>query len=133
MILRPSQWLFIDTSITGVCRVGMLTSHRRTVTELKARSGALLPAIAKLGARTLKQMTGVCVVQGPGSFSSVRAGVLIANLLSRTFHVPLVGIDVKEADNLDQVWDNLEHGRIATRSFVEPVYDAEPNITVART
>jgi hypothetical protein len=133
MILRPAQWLFIDTSVAGVCRVGMLTAKHRMVTELKARSGALLPAIAKLGAAQMKKMTGICVVHGPGSFSSVRGGVLIANLLARSFRVPLVGMSVRDADNLEHVWDKLTMQAIQSQSFVEPTYDAEPNITVART
>jgi hypothetical protein len=133
MILRPAQWLFIDTSVAGVCRVGMMTDKRQAVAELQARSGALLPAIAKIGTASLQKMTGICVVHGPGSFSSVRGGVLIANLLSRAYHVPLVGITVREAENLDRVWEGLVANAFPPRSFVEPLYDAEPNITVART
>lgn len=133
MILQPQQWLFIDTSVAGLCRVGILSEKTRTVREVKARSGALLPEIAKIGMKKLKTAKGICVVHGPGSFSSVRAGVLIANLLARLVGVPLIGITVKDAEDLDRVFDGLSRGTFPSQSFVEPTYDSEPNITVART
>lgn len=133
MILQSQQWLFIDTSVAGLCRVGILSDKSRSVREVKARSGALLPEIAKMGMKKLKAVKGICVVHGPGSFSSVRAGVLVSNLLSRLLSVPLVGITVREAGDLENTWEKLSRGTFSPRAFVEPTYDSEPNITIART
>jgi hypothetical protein len=131
MNLRRSAWLFIDTSVAGVCRVGVLDGLRVHVREVTGRSGVLLPAIATFG-RSLSALRGVCVVSGPGSFSSVRAGVLIANLFARVRRLPLVGVTVREADDLSRLSERLGAGDLSPVSFVEPVYDAEPNITLPR-
>jgi hypothetical protein len=132
MNLRRSPWLFIDTSVAGVCRVGILDGLRVRVREVRGRAGVLLPEIAKR-ASELGSIRGVCVVQGPGSFSSVRAGVLIANLIARVRRLPLVGVSVRDADDLSRLSERLATGTLSPVSFVEPVYDAEPNITIART
>lgn len=131
MNLRRSAWLFIDTSVAGVCRVGVLDGLRVNVREVQGRSGALLPAIATL-ARGFSNLRGVCVVSGPGSFSSVRAGVLIANVFARVRRLPLIGVTVREADDLSRLSERLGAGDFLPVSFVEPVYDAEPNITLPR-
>ncbi|MFA5935836.1 MAG: hypothetical protein WC787_03215 [Patescibacteria group bacterium] len=132
MNLRPHPWLFIDTSVAGAGRVGILDGLTIQVKGIVGRSGALLPAIAKIGSSRLKNVRGVCVVSGPGSFSSVRAGVLIANMLARLLRVPLVGVSVREADDLTNLSDRLSRQDVSPQSFVAPVYDAEPNITMSR-
>jgi len=77
-----------------------------------------------------RDILGICVVAGPGSFSSVRSGVLDANLLARLWRVPLVGVTVEDAQDLPALARRLaaEHSRGA--AYVAPIYDAEPNITV---
>ena len=127
------SWLFIDTTRTGICRFGMLESDGSGVVTRQIRADRLLAHIARrIGLASLHQtMNGICVVAGPGSFSAVRGGVLIANLLSRFLKKPLVGISVEEAQDLASVMHRLEHSKkqSTVASFVAPVYDAEPNIT----
>lgn len=98
-----------------------------------ARSGALLVLLAsKIGLTRLKKTEGVCVVSGPGSFSSVRGGVLVANLLARFLKKPLVGILAPQAEDLPALYARLHAHEIPAQAFVAPVYDAEPNITLPR-
>jgi tRNA A37 threonylcarbamoyladenosine modification protein TsaB len=96
-------------------------------------AGQLLNVLAK-DRKRLFSAEGVCVVAGPGSFSSVRTGVLYANLLSRLLRIPLVGVTVEEASDLDALSRRLldtRYSKLETR-YVAPIYDAEPNITVPR-
>jgi len=80
--------------------------------------------------RELGRVEGICVVEGPGAFSSVRGGVLSANVLARLLKKPLVGIHVVESEDLQALSRNLEAGRHSPTSRVLPTYTSEPNITV---
>ena len=126
-------WLFIDTTRTGICRFGMLESDGAGVVAQHIKADRLLARIAqRIGLATLQHtLSGVCVVAGPGSFSAVRSGVLVANLLARFLHTPLIGISMTEAQDLGSVVRHLEGLKQTSvaATFVAPVYDAEPNIT----
>ncbi|MFH1078402.1 MAG: hypothetical protein V1745_03960 [Patescibacteria group bacterium] len=125
------RWLFIDTSVAGSVRFGSLGGARPTVRTVKGRSGVLLPSIAgKLGCEALRDVCGVCVVDGPGSFSSIRGGVVAANVLARSLGVPLVGVDASEAADLVRLGGRLAADAIPHVATVLPRYDAEPNITL---
>lgn len=78
---------------------------------------------------SLDELTGVCVVEGPGTFSSVRSGVLVANLLSRLYHIPLYGVSKNDAEDLEVLRQRIASKKLPSRSYVAPVYDQEPNIT----
>ena len=129
-------WLFLDTHIPGQFRVGCIGSGSRDrVRSYQERASGALRAIASLLKR--RKPDGVCIVAGPGSFSSVRTGVLYANLLARGWNVPLVGVSVTEAGDLAALSARLSASRStlhAPRStpYVAPIYDAEPNITIPR-
>lgn len=128
--MKCMSWLFIDTTRTGICRFGMLEPDGSGVITRAFKADRLLTHIAqRIGLEALQRtMSGVCVVAGPGSFSAVRSGVLVANLLARFLHTPLIGISVTEAQDLGSVAQHLE-GLKQMATFVAPVYDAEPNIT----
>jgi len=122
------SWLFIDTHQSGQYRVGWLGKEVNVKTYTGRASGLLLklPSLAKVKC----EAKGVCVVAGPGSFSSVRTGVLYANLLSRLLKVPLVGISVDDSSDLKATSYKLQASDSV--SYVSPIYDAEPNITLPR-
>ncbi|MFA6429552.1 MAG: hypothetical protein WCV84_03585 [Patescibacteria group bacterium] len=124
-------WLFLDTHATGIVRFGFLEGGAVAVTTEALRAPALLPQVA-LALRDRPLPEGVCVVKGPGTFSSVRSGVLDANLLARWWGVPLVGVDSAEAteERLPALSSLLQtQGKEMAQSYIAPVYDAEPNIT----
>lgn len=124
-------WLFIDSAVSGNSRVGILGASRASVRSVKGRTSVLLPAIAKLGA-ALEGIRGVVVVRGPGSFSAIRGGVLIANLIARLRRVPLIGVSPSDAEDLPRLVQGLASNAFSPERMIEPVYDAEPNITLAR-
>lgn len=133
---RRMPWLFLDTHEPGKARFALLDQDRLPkVTEVEGRATALLPRLAKtLGSKGVADIDGVCVVAGPGSFSSVRAGVLQANLVARLLRKPLVGITVDEAADLPVLSHKLHasHHSVNRSEYVAPIYDKEPNITLPK-
>jgi len=96
------------------------------------RGTQVLARLSKtVGRKGIQRADGICVVAGPGSFSAIRTGVLLANLLSRLFSKPLVGVTSDEAKDHHALREDLESGAFPSTAYVAPIYDAEPNITVA--
>lgn len=124
-------WLFLDSHERGNSHLGWLDGSRPRIKTITGSSGRLLNELAKQR-KQLDAADGVCVVSGPGSFSSVRTGVLYANLLSRLLRIPLVGVTVEEASDLRALSVKLQATSYKPASYIAPIYDAEPNITVPR-
>ncbi len=126
------MWVFIDARAPGIFRIGcLIQAGKHQIESIEARSHELLPEIVRrIGRKKLTASEGVCVVEGPGSFTTVRTGVLLGNLLARLFQKPLVGISSVEAEDLDRLFDQLSQNQFVATRLVLPVYDAEPNITL---
>ena len=125
-------WLFLDTHAMGQVRVAWLDGARVEEERVEARSQAALPLVERLVAGRREALEGICVVQGPGSFSAVRTGVLDANLLARLWKVPLVALVGEEATDLAALANRLKEGAFKPTRYVAPTYDAEPNITLPK-
>ncbi|MFZ2803680.1 MAG: hypothetical protein WA001_00495 [Patescibacteria group bacterium] len=124
-------WLFIECLRPDGFRVGLLDGDRPAVRPYVGRSHALLAVVVRRFPRTvLGRIQGICVVQGPGSFTTVRTGVLAANLLSRLLKKPLVGISAEQAYDLVSLGEMLRDGKLPSSTTVLPIYNAEPNITL---
>jgi tRNA A37 threonylcarbamoyladenosine modification protein TsaB len=125
-------WLFIDTHASEGFSVGTFdpADDALLVRTYEGKSHALLPRVMETVSGTVPD--GICVVAGPGSFSAVRIGVLEANILARWWKKPLVGITVAERSAWLETVARLRTGSITPMEYVAPIYDAEPNITLAR-
>lgn len=123
------SWFFIDTHVRGQVRLAELpisgAIRERTV---QGRRSPVVAAASFFSSAARRRVTGVCVVQGPGPFSAIRSGVLFANLFARMLRLPLVGIPVEESRDLATLRNALAASRIPLRTYVAPIYDAEPNI-----
>jgi tRNA A37 threonylcarbamoyladenosine modification protein TsaB len=127
------SWVFIDSSARGVLRLALMPARGRIRSRTIRRTRIHVPsALASfVSVDALRHAEGVCVVAGPGSFSAIRAGVLVANVMARALGKPLAGVSVAQAAHLSVLRDALAHGAIASSAYVAPVYDQEPNITHA--
>ena len=125
-------WLFLDTHEMGRVRVGLLSASGARIKEAEGRSIACLPLVEQVLGKKKAVLEGICVVQGPGSFSAVRTGVLDANLLARLWRLPLTGVDVADAQDVEALAKRLAENGLKKQAYVAPVYDAEPNITVPK-
>jgi tRNA A37 threonylcarbamoyladenosine modification protein TsaB len=128
------KWLFIDTAKSGEYRVGFLAGDKNRIITGTGRSNRYLAVLAKtVRDPDWEGVDGICVVQGPGSFTAVRTGVLIANLLARLRRKPLIGVSVEDAQDLDALAKRIGYGLFPLSGYVPPAYDAEPNITLPKT
>lgn len=75
----------------------------------------------------LEKLQKIIVNTGPGSFTSVRIGVVLANTLSYSLKISVVGISNKKLENIKDFIDmcNLK----PDQEFVKPHYYKEANIT----
>lgn len=128
---KSKSFLFIDTARSGEFRIGFLRDSGAKFTTGVGRSNKFLSVLARqLNPQTAKALAGVCVVSGPGSFTAVRTGVLIANLLARYWGMPLYGVSVEQARDAENLFGKLAKGGLEPAGYVAPVYDTEPNITL---
>jgi hypothetical protein len=124
-------WLFIDTHRLGEVRVGWIEGSYVRLRTRPGRSHGLLPLIQPWTKR-YGLPEGIGVVEGPGTFSSIRVGVLVANLLARCWQKPLVAFSVEEGMDPTTFTSRFEQKSARPVSYVAPLYDTEPNITVKR-
>jgi tRNA threonylcarbamoyladenosine biosynthesis protein TsaB len=74
------------------------------------------------------KITGIVAFQGPGSFTGLRIGISVANTLSYSLGVPVVGAVEK-----DWIKSGLKALKSAKKDvYVMPEYGAEPNITIQK-
>ncbi|MBP7134086.1 hypothetical protein KBA73_02615 [Patescibacteria group bacterium] len=125
------SWLCLDTHVPKQARIGLLgTDGWIAYRDIEGRANRVLFALAELHRGATESITGVCVVEGPGSFSSIRTGVLYANLYARLQKLPLVGISPERWQDERALAQDLFAGRLPIRDYLAPVYDQEPNITI---
>src|SRR3989338_5377730 len=92
----------------------------------------LLSIVRFLGrGRSFSDIAAIFLHCGPGSFSAVRAGVLLGNTLASVLDIPLVPLH----GEVDRKIIYKNSARILKRSkfknMAVPIYNREPNITIA--
>lgn len=94
--------LFIDTSDNKLIKVSLTRDKKEDRIELPIdyrRAQVVLPLIEQLLTKhklTLQEITHIEVNTGPGSFTGLRVGVVIANTLGTLLSVPVNGKKVGE-------------------------------------
>ncbi len=126
-------WLLIDTHTASRVRAAWLqVDAKPKELVFEGRAALLLPKLARTWSTHAKELAGIVVVAGPGSFTSVRTGVLQANLLARFLKVPLYSASIEETEDLHDLTARLQAGELMASGYVAPIYDAEPNITMPK-
>lgn len=74
-----------------------------------------------------KDVTGVVVYQGPGSFTGLRIGITVANAIAYGNRIPIAG--AQDESWLIEAYSQLSQ---ADSTPVIPVYGSDPHITQAR-
>lgn len=136
----------IELALIRPTGIGGQSSEWRVVGEFhqsitQKRTEALTPAIDQLLKRLkvkLHALTGVVVATGPGGFSAVRSGVVVANALGLALGIPVAGIegefaglqDLLGSDRFSRALQVLKCTRKPI--FARPSYGAEPHITKAK-
>lgn len=126
---KPELILIIDTAsateIILMLRSGEKILAKKKFLAPKKQAEKLLPAIEKLLIKnyfSLKDLSGIEVVNRGGTFTSLRIGVITANALAFALGITVMAID-KEGNIVKEDMRSAKGITIAA-----PHYDAEPNI-----
>ena len=85
-------------------------------------------SLLKQADKTLQDIEGIIVYQGPGSFTGLRIGVAVANALALGLRVPITGVsgDAWKIDGLQQLEGALK------AQYVQPIYGADAHTTTPK-
>jgi len=131
-------FLFINTSKEKELDVFLLNNNKIT-NKLSIKgdfkvSENLLKLINKLLKKSNllpDQLKGIIAVSGPGPFTSLRIAAAVANTLAFALKIPVAGIPNK--DNLsDQQLLKKGLKEMKIGNYIQPFYNQEPNITIAK-
>lgn len=127
-------WIGIDTRTNGHSVVSWIEGEHSETIQVEGRAARALPILARLTKDRMNLIEGVLVASGPGTFSSIRTGVLYANLISRLLKIPLIELNEEEVspEGYPQIIQDYFAGRRLGATYVAPIYDREPNITTPR-
>jgi tRNA A37 threonylcarbamoyladenosine modification protein TsaB len=132
IMIRP-MYLYINTTQRDSFTIALASKEgilkKKTVKSARKSSEKLLKTIHQLLAsnkQLLSNIKRVFVAQGPGSFTSLRIGILTANALAYALEIPVIGV------RNDAEFKNLKKFINTNQLFKKPVvpsYGAEPSIT----
>ena len=133
------MFLFINTTVSQRVHLSLANKDkvidRKNVKVGRRQAERLLPLLDKMLKKNkikLNQLMGIIVVSGPGPFTSVRAGVMLANTLSYSLKVPSVGLKFStKFNNLEELFHQGIKQLKGKKGFssIHPFYGKEPNIT----
>ncbi len=82
----------------------------------------------------VNKISGLVVVNGPGSFSGIRAALSLVNTISAMNEIPAIGINLNGAvTNYDLIFLGIKKlSQVKNPGLVLPDYGREPNITKSK-
>jgi len=130
--------IIIQTNITGRLSVWLTDQRGRVVTRLQRRikwhgSERLLVMVDRLMRRRWFKLKKIIVVRGPGPFTAVRTGLVVANTVAWLRSVPLVGYVCERELQSQDFTGLIKLKAYSPATIIYPWYGKEPNITKAKT
>jgi len=128
--------LYINTSFREFIEFALIDQgdifllKKRVGIKQSEKALSLLDAFLKKNKFKLQNIKKIVVNRGPGSFTSVRLGIVLANTLSFGLKIPVTGIYNLELKN-DEDYLNLSKLKFS-QDFVKPYYDRDPDITKSK-
>lgn len=131
------MYLFINTSEQGKIRIALFNSKALIVSMSKKGTVKLTEKLVFFITQLLKKqrkkfidLKGIIVVTGPGSFTSVRIGCVIANTLAQVLKIGIYGDNAEKLTSDELILKSIK--KLKQNNFALPFYDREPNITIGK-
>ncbi len=128
--------LYINTGIREFLEFALVIKGKIFLLKRKVgirqseKALSLLDGFLKKNKYKLQDIKKIVVNRGPGSFTSVRLGIVLANTLSFGLKIPMSGIYNLELKN-DEDYLNLSKLKFS-KDFIKPYYDRDPDITKSK-
>jgi tRNA threonylcarbamoyladenosine biosynthesis protein TsaB len=128
--------LYINTSIREFLEFALVDKGKIFLLKRKVgirqseKALSLLDDFLKKNKYKLQDIKKIVVNRGPGSFTSVRLGIVLANTLSFGLKVTLAGIYNLDLKN-NEDYLNLSKLKFS-KDFIKPYYDRDPDITKSK-
>lgn len=128
------MFLLLDTS-TPICKLTLINGDDEFYYEWEANrelADGLLDFLQEKLAehhKTWRDITGIGIMKGPGSFTGLRIGMAVCNTLASQLDISIVG------ETLADEWKTRVTRRLKTgenEKIVLPFYDRDANITKPR-
>lgn len=126
------MYLYLDTTERDSFQVALIEKDKvikhKIISSTQTHSEKLLRTINSLlnsVHKTIKDVKGIAIVEGPGSFTSLRVGMATANGLSFALNIPVMGVEV--STSLNSIF-KFFNKKLKTK-IVLPKYGREPHIT----
>jgi len=104
--------------------------QRNTGLKQSEQALFLLDSFLKKNKIKLSNIKRIVINRGPGSFTAVRLGIVLANTLALALKISIVGIYNQE---LRSKADYLKlSGLQFAKDFIKPYYDRQPDITKSK-
>lgn len=125
--------LLLDTA-TPICRLTLVEGDTRQDYEWEAGRQLAKGLLEYLHQKLVEQganfdsITGIGVLEGPGSFTGLRIGLTVMNTLASSLEVPIVGVR-------GDTWVEQAQQRLANHEddrLVMPHYGAPANVTTPK-
>ncbi|MBD3311596.1 MAG: hypothetical protein GF349_03825 [Candidatus Magasanikbacteria bacterium] len=130
MKLWPNMYLLIDLSKNNKIKLKLFDIKGKITSEdYNAKNRDLLVSLDTFFIQNLvkvKQIKGIAVVVGEGSFTSTRIATTVANVFCYVHGIKVIGVNVEIVDNypeLISIFDNTEKS-----NYVSASYSGKPNI-----
>lgn len=127
--------LVIQTNVSGQLSFWLIRQqeilrkkHLPIVWHGSDRALVVLDELLRQARITVHQLKRICVVRGPGSFTSVRIGLILANTIGALTGIPLYGV-VKKTTLTEAEVIQLSEKTGKRGVMVRPWYGKAPNIT----
>lgn len=125
-----------DAYLCLVTARGIIFAQKKLVFSYPGEKD-LLSSLSELLKKKNKKVTilkGICVVTGPGRFSFLRTGIVLANTLGFALKIPVAGMFKDDFKNKNEfIKKGLEKlKKIKKFTPVAPEYGKEPNITMPK-
>ena len=114
---NPNSIQWFERSIKGKSRENILV---------------ILDKVLKQNKKKIKDIQGIVVVNGPGSFVGIRIVLSVVNILGWVLSIPIKGVNLSQGETNEDLIKKSWVQIIRSKKYkaIQPFYNQEPNITI---